>query len=87
MSNRYLIAYRGININGLVFLLKIHWTENINKNRLKLVLSLVLGTEIMRDKHGVLLLVLLWRLVCMCFPSLHTDVRTLGMLLSTSFPT
>lgn len=56
MSNQHLIVYKEINMNGLNFLLKIHWMDNTDKNTPDLVLSVVLETKIIRGKHQVSLL-------------------------------
>lgn len=56
MSNQHLIVYKEINMNGLNFLLKIHWMDNTDKNTPDLVLSIVLEAKIIRGKHQVSLL-------------------------------
>lgn len=67
--------------------MEVHWKENTDENRFDLVLSLVLGIEIMRAKHGILLPVPLWSLVGLSFPRLDSFARMQEVLFSTCFPT
>lgn len=81
MSNQHLIAYKEINMNGLNFLLKIHWMENNDKNIPDLVLSIVLEAKIIRGKHQAPL-----PLAAVFFPFFYLT-KMQEMLISTHFQT